>query len=385
MRVGLISDCVHVQLPDGSVATQNHIYLRQMQALAQKFDVFIICCPFVAYNNNMVLTTYNSAKIRFIPLPNVGGNTLKDKLKLLLTIPLWLSKFIILNKQTDIIYQRFPNNLNIPGFFFFWLIRKKVFATYTGTWANAGKQALTYRFQKWLLRSLFRGPVFVYSNNPKEAKNIYGSFSPSYTLQEWNEETEQVEHRVKYCKKDENILKLITVGALNNNKNQLYIVKSCLLLYKFNIPFQLTIVGVGEMKETLEQFITNNNLANHIKLVGAKTYTELRALYRQHNFVVQAAILEGFGKVPIEGFFHGLIPLLHQSTMAPYLTNNEDRGYLFNAFEEEGLFNLLKKIYNQESEQLLTTKIIKGRNFAKTQTIENWVNQYYTTIQAYFD
>ncbi len=321
-----------------------------------------------------------------MPLPNVGGDTFSSKLKLIAAIPKWFSAFYKINKKVDIIYQRFPNNLNIPGFFFFYIIRKKVFATYTGTWGYDETQPFTYRLQKWFLKKLFRGPVWVYAEEEQLAKNIYGGFSPSYTLQEWNEETEQVQQRIARLNNDERSseLKMISVGTLNDNKNQIYLLHTCLQLIEAAIPFHLTLVGEGPLKEQFKQFVQQNNLQQNVTITGGLNYSQLRSLYRQNDFVVQAAISEGFGKVPVEGFFHGLLPVLHQSALAPYMTGRGERGFLFNAIEANSLFNMLKEINTTISAKLLADMIYKGRIFAKTQTLENWAEGYHKKIVAYF-
>jgi glycosyltransferase involved in cell wall biosynthesis len=386
MKLGILSDCVHFTTTDGFVATENHIFLRQLNALAVYFDEVLIACPFIEFNANKSYSTYTHSKIKFIPLSNPGGNTLKAKLNLLFTIPEWFKAYRKVDNASDIVYQRFPNNLNIPGFFYFYFKRKKVFATYTGAWKNENNQSKTYLFQKWLLKHFFRGPVWVYSPKEKLTRNIFGGFSPSYTLQEWEEEIEQVNDRINYLQKNKlNILKLISVGALNENKNQQYILQTCLMLKQASIPFSLHIVGEGVLKSKYQDFIDKNKLNNEITLTGALNYINLRNLYREKDFVVQAALSEGFGKVPIEGFFHGLLPILHQSVMAPYFTNNEERGFLFNANNSNDLYNVLIKIYATTDTNQLAEKIKFGRTFVQTQTLENWASIYYSTVKKYFD
>ena len=385
MIVGLLSDCIHTKTPEGKIATENHIYIRQMQALSKHFEKMVICCPFVAFDASKVVSVYDSPSISFMPLPNVGGNSIKEKFQLLKALPIWLQSFKQLNKQVDIVYQRFPNNLNIPGFFFFYIIRKKVFATYTGTWQTEANQPLSYRFQKWLLKNFFRGPVWVYSNEKILQKNLIAGFSPSYTLMEWNEEIENVQHRIEKLKHQKlQPIKMISVGTLNANKNQLYLLQTCLLLRDAHIPFNLTLVGEGSLKQVYEQFVQEHHLQSSVSLTGGLNYQSLRALYRQNDFVVQAAISEGFGKVPIEGFFHGLVPILNQSGVAPYITDNGKRGFLFNAVQPESLFNVLQQVYFTLPAQLLADFVARGRIFAQTQTLENWADGYHKKIVAYF-
>ena len=382
MKLGIISDCVHFYTPDGRIATENHIFVRQMEALAAHFSEVLICCPFASYSESVVSTVYSLHHIHFVAMSNVGENTIKEKLRLLSAMPRWFKAFRQVDKFSDIVYQRFPNNLNIPGFFFFYFKKKKVFATYTGTWNGYKDEPATYRLQRWLLRNYFKGPVWAYTDKPLQ-NNIHRGFSPSYSMAEWQQETAQVEERINRLNHQPlQQLRMITVGTLIGYKNQLYILKASLLLKQQGIPFKLSVVGDGPIRQELAAFISQNNLANEVTLCGKKNYEQLRELYRQHDFVVQAPLSEGFGKVPVEGFFHGLVPVINNIAMAAYMTGNGERGFMFEATDPANLANLLRHIL-QHSEQL-PPLIENGRQFARSQTLEAWADDYFMTIQQYF-
>lgn len=381
MNLGIISDCIHYKTPDGRIGTENHILLRQLETLCSFYTETLICCPFEPYDASKVISVYTNEKIHFTAVPNVGGNTFKAKLKILTAFPKWLNAFKKIDRFSNIVYQRFPNNLNIPGFFFFWLKKKKVFATYTGTWNNTNP--ITYDLQKWLLKKYFKGPVWVYSNEPIKSERIFPGISPSYSINVWNEEELQVQRRIERIEKEGlPVFRLITVGSLIHYKNQTGIVKSCLILKNQNFAFSLTIVGDGPMREELETLIEECGLQREVKMVGKKNFTELRELYRNHDFVVQAPFLEGFGKVPVEGFFHGVIPVINNITMAGYMTGDEERGFLFDATDENNLAETLQRI--KKSIHQLPCMIINGRQFAKKQTLEEWAQDYYQTVTNYF-
>lgn len=383
MKLGIISDCIHYKTPDGSIGTENHILLRQLQALSSFYADTLICCPFETYNASKVISVYSGSNIQFTPVPSVGGNTLKAKLRLITAIRAWWKAYKKIDQFSDIVYQRFPNNLNIPAFFYFASKGKKVFATYTGTWKGYPSEPVTYRFQRWLLKHYYKGPVWVYSNELKSNKRIFSGSSPSYSAAEWDEETVQVQKRIERIRKDGiQVFRLITVGKLISYKNQAGIVRSCALLKKQQFPFSLAIVGDGPMRTELQNLIIELGLQEEIKLMGKKNSSELRELYRQHDFVVQAPFSEGFGKVPVEGFFHGAIPVINNISMASAMTGNKERGFLFDASDEKNLADTLVSI-KTEIEQL-PGMIIKGRAFAKAQTLEQWAEEYYRTVTNYF-
>jgi glycosyltransferase involved in cell wall biosynthesis len=315
-------------------------------------------------------------------LPNVGGNGIKDKLQLVKTISTWLKAFEKIHEHTDIIYQRFPNNLNLPGFFYFYLKKANVFATYTGTWENYKGEPATYVLQKWLLKRLFRGPVFAYLKEEAISGKIFKSFSPSYTKADWEDETEQVEKRIQRLQAGEvSVPVFITVGSLVPKKNQQYILDTFKVLNEQLLDFVLYVVGDGPLKKSFKGFIEENWLHEKIILTGKLSEAELRALYRKADFVIQATLVEGFGKVPIEGFFHGVIPLLNDISLAKEMTGNGKRGFLFEARLKEGLLKTIFKANNEIGKRI--EMIRESRNYAKTFTIDTWIDKYIKTINQY--
>jgi len=382
-RLAIISDCVHTHDEQGNVATENHIFCRQMQALASFFEHTIICCPFVKKSFENVVTAYERNTIEFVQLPNVGGNLLKHKLEVIKTIPAWIKAFKKVSKQTDLIYLRMPNNLNIPGFLYFYFKRAKTFATYTGTWNNYKGEPVTYRFQKWILKNLFKGPVWVYTTDTILQKNFFKNYSPSYSLNEWNEETEQVCSRIETFRLHK-IKKpvFITVGSLVGYKNQQYVLEVCRKLREKNFCFHWFIVGEGSLKNQYIKFVKDHHLEDCVTITGQKSYRELRQLYRASHFLVQPTLVEGFGKAPIEAMFHGVIPVLNKVAMAEEMTGNGKRGYIFSADNPERLEELIYKIMNEQNR--FADMIECGRKYAQDQTLENWAKYYVETINDLF-
>jgi glycosyltransferase involved in cell wall biosynthesis len=383
-RLLIVSDCIHLYAGNGAVATENHIFRRQMEAIAAYFEHTIICCPFVSYDEHKVITAYGTNTISFTALPNVGGNTWKDKLAIIKTIPAWISAYRKANKVTEVVYMRFPNNLSIPAFFYFTLIGKKKFAAYTGNWPNYVNEPITYRLQKWLLTHWFNGPVWVYLSERTTAKHIFNAKSPSYYLSEWEEESSQVEERMKMLRADDlSHPVFITVGSLTAHKNQQYILDAFLVLRKQGLQFTLYIVGDGVLKNSYADFINKHQLEDCVILTGKKNYIELRALYRQSDFLIQAPLVEGFGKVPVEGLFHGVIPILSESAMSKEMTGNGGFGYVFSVDAVDNLVQLITSVLSLPSQ--LPPMITAGRDYARSHTLDQWSEHYIHQLNTYFE
>ncbi len=384
MRLGIISDCIHYKTPDGRIGTEVHILLRQIEALAAYFTETTICCPVAPSSSGKVLSFYANETIRFVPVPVVGGNTFADKIKIAQTLAKWWSAFKEVNNSSDIIYQRFPNNLNIPGFFYFHFLDKPKFGTYTGTWQNYDGEPATYRFQKWLLKKFFKGPVWIYSDQELIGNKLFAGFSPSYSKAEWDEEEQQVANRIERINTNGlSTFRLITVGTLIDYKNQITILKACEILKRRNFSFHLTVVGDGPMRSELYDFVSDHNLSSEITFAGKMNFQELRQLYRQNDFVVQAPLAEGFGKVPIEGFFHGVIPIINKIGLAKQMTGDGERGFLFDGKDSNNLAQIIMGVVDKKA--VLPAMIRSGRHFAQSQTLDAWADNYYKTVLKYFE
>lgn len=386
LRLGIISDCIHFYTPGGRIGTDTHIFYRQISALAKHFGQVIICCPFIKYPGNISYSEYKNDKITFIASPHVGGNRVKDKLHLIRAIPTWLKLFREVDQKTDIVYQRFPNNLNIPGFFYFYFKRKKVFATFTGSWDKDPGASFTTRVQRFLLNNYFRGPVWVYTNEKLQKPHIISSFSPSYSRSEWTEEHDRIQQKINSLDPPgHGMLKMISVGTLCERKNHAYILQTCVKLKMEGIPFHLVIAGAGKRMEEYLSFVAENELSENITFTGSVHYNRLRQLYREADYVVQSPVSEPYGKVPIEGYFHGLIPILSSaSVLAGMITNNGKRGFLFDIKEEDALLNILRYIYCKMPENLKSGMIKDGRIYVKQLTIEDWAEDYVKILNRYY-
>ena len=383
-KLAIITDCVHLFDAKGHPSTENHIFRKQMEALANKFEETLICCPFEHYSIEKVLSQYSNKSIHFHPLPQVGGNTLADKIQLLKAFPSWFKAFKTAYDFADVVYQRFPNNLNLPGFFYFYFKRSKVFATYTGTWKNYATEPFTYRIQKWLLKYFFRGPVGAYIDGAEVTKKIFKSGSPSYSNAEWDEEIIQLQDRIKRNESGVNFIPVfITVGALVPNKNQQYILEAFAQLQKNGFCYQLHIVGDGPLREKYAHFIDIHGMSESVFLEGKKTDKQLRELYRASDFLIQAPKVEGFGKVPMEAFFHGVIPLISNVAMAKEMIGESKSGFLFELGNLATLTHSIEKVTIQKG--IFSPMITSGRAYAKNHLLENWADLYHQKLISYFD
>jgi len=351
-----------------------------MEALSAYFSEVIITCPFTTCKIDSVYTTYKAAHIKFIPLPIVGGDTIKQKLKILTAFPKWFKTYKQLGYWADIVYMRLPDNVSLPAFFYYLFKRKSAFITYTGTWDNYKGEALTWRLEKWLLRNVFKGPCWVYTNKPLTLNHFHKGISPSYNRNYWHSQTMLVEKKKNDFYNGKEVLRFITVGALVPHKNQVAIIEACKLLKEKQQLFELTIVGGGPLFKLYKQKIEELGLEKEVVLAGKKTRNELAELFIEADFVIQMPYQEPYGKVPIEGWFYGLIPILSNVGVSEAFTGDGKFGYLCSPADIQKLAEIMHSLYINQ--QRFVDMIDAGRMFAFHNTLEDWAEQYNSVITS---
>ncbi len=369
--LAIISDCLHIEDANGKVGTQVHIFCRQMQALGKYFKQVILICPVINSDAQTLSLSYYPSSFTFIKMPVRGGKSTRHKLQILFTIPLWMKAFQRVKVQADFFFLRFPNNISIPGIYAF--RKQKKFALYTGTWKNYLHEPLSFRIQKILLRYFFNGPVLIYHHAPEKKSKFHPTYSPSYSLQEWDQALPAIEQRIRRWQMPNHVPVFLSVGSLLPIKNHLYTLEVFKKLKEKKIACKLIIVGDGFLKSDLQKFIDVHQLSDTIKLAGHLPTQALKEMYLQSDFIIQLPLAEGFGKVPMEGFFYGLIPFISNTAMASSIVGvNNERGFIVQLNNASDLADIIwQKLKDTHA---LEDIMSSARMFAKHYTLENWAH-----------
>lgn len=100
------------------------------------------------------------------------------------------------------------------------------------------------------------------------------------------------------------ILRLINVGSLNRNKNQIFLLNVARILVEKNICFNMQIVGGGQDYALLEQYIKRYQLENLVSLCGSVENVE--DYLHDSDIYVHSSIAEALGLTIIEAMAAGL-------------------------------------------------------------------------------
>lgn len=125
-------------------------------------------------------------------------------------------------------------------------------------------------------------------------------------------------------------------------------------LKKAGIPFNITMIGEGELFKKTRGFAKHLDVSDKITFTGAKTPEEVRErMLSSDIFVVTSDRLEGWGAVVNEAMNSGAVVMApKQIGAAPYLINNTVNGFLYNATDYRQLFDIIDGICKDKDKML---------------------------------
>ena len=95
---------------------------------------------------------------------------------------------------------------------------------------------------------------------------------------------------------------IVCVGRLVEQKAQLVLVEAAALLKQRGIPFEIRLIGEGDMRGVIEESIQRNQLQDRVVLLGARSADEVRREMQASRLVAQPSLAEGLPVALMEAF-----------------------------------------------------------------------------------
>lgn len=168
---------------------------------------------------------------------------------------------------------------------------------------------------------------------------------------------------------------IMTLGRLRKHKGLDLLLKAIkqLLAEGKDVPY-LVITGDGRERETLEQFVTDNNLTEHVGFVGNMLGKEKNWLLARCKFLIQPSRSEALGITVLEAMSYGKAVLATAVGGLPELVFSNQNGLLV---ETENVAALAKGL-----DKMLSVDLSKySANARKTAEKYSW----HSIIQCYLD
>ena len=126
-------------------------------------------------------------------------------------------------------------------------------------------------------------------------------------------------------------LNLLFVGRLINWKHPEKMIAIANYLKSKSIPFNIKIIGDGEMKNVLSKKISANDFSSNILLLGSKPSNEIVEYYKTSDiFCFLSDRREGWGAVLNEAMSVGCVPLADREAGSTlFLVKDGANGYVF--------------------------------------------------------
>ena len=157
---------------------------------------------------------------------------------------------------------------------------------------------------------------------------------------------------------------ILAAGRLTKQKNLLYLLQEFKKFLKIKKNYKLIILGEGEEKSEIQNYIKKNNISDHVYLKG---YVKNIFSYMKHSdLFVLSSLWEDPGFVIIEAAFSNLFVISSNCPNGPKeILDNGRGGILFKSNEEGALLNSFIEFDKLSSDERVYKKVILKKNISK--------------------
>ena len=183
-----------------------------------------------------------------------------------------------------------------------------------------------------------------------------------------------------FLKKNDKAIRIINIGRLTQQKDQITILKAVNILKKKKILFKLLILGDGKEKQNLKNYINSNNLSKNVKLKQSERNPFY--LIKNSDVLISSSIYEGLPNVLLEAT---VLKKLVISTACPTgpkeILMNGKGGLLYKTGDYE---NLAKKIiYYVKNQKKINSKVNYAYKNLNRFDYQKNLEKYSTIIKKY--
>tara|TARA_B100000900_G_scaffold349620_1_gene315838 strand:+ start:9584 stop:10678 length:1095 start_codon:yes stop_codon:yes gene_type:complete len=215
---------------------------------------------------------------------------------------------------------------------------------------------LIKKFKLSLKMKIYSYSDLIISNSKSSANKIKAKLKIKKKIISIPNPILRLENKVNKIKRKN---KILYVGRLSSEKGIFQLIEGFKIFQKKNPQFFLDIVGDGNQKENLINFIKDKKLTTKVNLI---TWTnDLSKYYKHSKILILPSFFEGFGNVLIEALNFCL----------PCISNNNDGP---KEILNYGKYGLLMKNNNPITINNSLTKVIKNYNFYKSKSIAGFKN-----------
>lgn len=219
----------------------------------------------------------------------------------------------------------------------------------------------------------------------KSFRQLYGDRFPCSVLYNVNDEEEILRKAAAFTPEGAGVLTLCAVGRLTAQKNFLHLLRALPKLKRDGVPFRLQIIGEGEERQRLEEYIERKKLGDCVQLLG---WQENPYPYMKNaDVIVCSSIFEGLSTVVTEALILGKPVVTTPCNGMTELLGDSEFGLIADA-DDNGLHRALHRMLTEPDlrKHYETMASRRGRDFRRgelarktedffTQLLEGTVSQ----------
>lgn len=203
-------------------------------------------------------------------------------------------------------------------------------------WAFAKKTAPWYE--------TFDRVVCVSESVRESFRRLYDDRFPSCVLYNVNNEAEILRKADAFIPETDGVPTLCAVGRLSPEKNFLHLLRALPKLRRDGIPFRLQIIGEGEERKRLEEYIARKNLGDCVQLLGwqENPYPYMKSA----DMIVCSSRYEGLSTVVTEALILGRPVVTTPCNGMAELLGDSEFGLIAEA-DDSGLHRALRRMLTE--------------------------------------
>ena len=264
---------------------------------------------------------------------------------------------------------------------FFSIISSKVISAKIIIRLNTSPEKyITNIYKKILFKLLYNLADEIIVNSYDFKKNLHKNFYLNSKVILNPIKIDKIRKKIDFFKNFKG-LKIISIGRLTNQKNQIILLKALYLLKnKFKVKFKLYLIGRGYNYNFLQNYIFQNKLQKNIKLAGYKKNAS--NYIKSSDLLILPSNYEGLPNTLIEAQV-ACVPIISSNcpTGPKEILMNGRLGELFRPGDHK---DLCKKIYNYyKNRKLLKKKSILAKKFLYRFDYKKNLNEYVLIISKY--
>ncbi|NRA91598.1 MAG: glycosyltransferase family 4 protein, partial [Psychroserpens sp.] len=280
----------------------------------------------------------------FIANPAIGGQSVREKIQILLKMPSILRTVRKAVKTSDYFQFRAPTGIGIYVIPFLIGSSKQGWFKYAGNW-NQDNAPLAYRLQRWLLKRQQRKVTIngFWNDQPKHCLSFE---NPCLT----SEEIAKGQESIRLKRFVNGSIELCFVGRVEEEKGVGLLIEALLALPDEEKQKLKTVHIVGDGKKAADyQKLVKTGSVDFV-FHGLLSRDQVHDIYKRSHIFLLPSASEGFPKVISEAMNYGCIPVVSDVSSISHYIQHESNGFLIVPLTTEGLIDQLINVLNLKEE-----------------------------------